>query len=310
MDRLKSIETFVRVARALSVSDAARSLGISRGLASVHLKQLEDHLGVRLINRTTRQLSMTEAGKDYLEFCVRVLESFEEKDAEISLGQKVPRGHLKILASAALAEFVISPIVAGFAAAYPDMQISLITATRSNFSSELVEFGYDLGITMHPVEEATMVVSRLGCVPWRPYASVDYLEKRGTPLHPEDLKNHDCIPHRTISPDWVWRFTDKKGEATEMKVKGPLFTNNVVILRHFVASGLGIGLLPTYCLSSGFKQTDIVEILKDYAVVSRDIYAVYSSSKYLPKKIRLFLDHLKKHMKTNLNISEPPNPGG
>lgn len=300
MDKLKTIETFVAIARTLSVSNAARSLGITRGLASVHLKHLEDRLGVRLVNRTTRQLSLTEVGQDYFEFCLGVLDSFKDKDAELSQMQKEPQGHLRILASSAFAEFVLAPVVARFAAIYPGVQISLLVVTQPAFSRELVEKGFDVGITMHLVKEASVVVSRLGTVPWLPYASVTYLDRHGRPQTPGDLEHHDCISHQTISPDGIWSF-DKAGTSGKVRVKGQLFTNNVMILRQFVARGMGIGLLPTYCLSAEFRKTDIVRILNDHTFINRDIYAAYSSSKYLPKKVRLFLDYLREELNVHLS---------
>jgi DNA-binding transcriptional LysR family regulator len=302
MDKLKTIETFVRIARTLSVSNAARSLGITRGLASVHLKHLEDRLGARLVNRTTRQLSLTEVGQDYFQFCVRILESFEEKDAELSQIQKVPQGHLRILASSAFAEFVLAPVVARFASSYREIQVSLLVVTQPTFSRELVEKGFDVGITMHLVEEASIVVSRLGRVPWLPYASLDYLEEHGAPLVPDDLQDHDCICHQSISPDGVWRF-EGEGQSGEVRVKGQLSTNNVMILRQFVATGMGIGLLPTYSLNTEFRRTDIVRVLNKYNFVSRDIYAAYSSSKHLSKKVRIFLDYLREELNGHLSVS-------
>jgi DNA-binding transcriptional LysR family regulator len=299
MDRIKAMTTFVRIGRSRSLSSAARSIGITRALASVHLKQLEDHLGVRLLNRTTRQISLTEAGTEYLEFCADILEKLDHKEVELARGQVVPQGHLKILASSAFAEFVLAPIVAQFAAAYPEISISLMTGTTHALPQEMLELGYDLGITMHPVEEVSMVIAKLGEVHWRPYASPDYLQALGAPATPADLTNHACLSHRSISPDWVWRFNGPGG-PTEIKVSGPLFTNNVIILREFVMGGCGISLLPSYAAKTAVERGELVELLLDYTAVSRNIYAVYSSAKYLPKKIRLFLDFMRSHLHRNL----------
>lgn len=298
MDRIKAMTTFVRIGRSRSLSSAARSIGITRALASVHLKQLEDHLGVRLLNRTTRQISLTEAGTEYLEFCAEILEKLDRKEVELGRGRVVPQGHLKILASSAFAEFVLAPIVAQFAAAYSEITLSLMTGTTHALPQEMLELGYDVGITMHPVEEVSMVIAKMGEVHWRPYASPAYLEARGVPLAPADLLDHDCLSHRSISPDWIWRFKGAEG-ATEVRVSGPLFTNNVIILREFVMGGCGVSLLPSYAAKAAVDRGDLVELLPEYTAVSRNIYAVYSSAKYLPKKIRLFLDFMRDHLHRN-----------
>jgi DNA-binding transcriptional LysR family regulator len=300
MDRMKTMATFVKIARAASLSEAARTLGITRALASNHLRQLEDHLGVRLINRTTRQLSLTEAGADYLEFCMRMLQSLDDKDSEISQSQMLPRGHLKVVASAAFAEFVLAPITARFTETYPEIQLSLITGATPTSSHELVELGYDLGITMQRVEEVSMVIARLGAVHWRPYASASYIARRGAPLTPADLVQHDCLLHQRISPDRTWQFEGPDGHF-DLKVTGPLFTNNVMVLREFVLAGRGIGLLPRYSAMSFVERSELTELLMDYTTVSRDIFAVYSSAKYLPKKVRLFLDFVRKELRGALD---------
>lgn len=303
MDRMKTMATFVKIARAASLSEAARTLGITRALASNHLRQLEDHLGVRLINRTTRQLSLTEAGADYLEFCTRMLQSIDDKDSEVSQSQRSPRGHLRVVASAAFSEIVLAPISARFTEAYEEIQLSLITGATPTSSHELVELGYDLGITMQRVEEVSMVIARLGAVHWRPYASAAYIDRRGVPLTPADLAEHDCLLHQRISPDRTWQFDGPDGHF-DVKVGGPLFTNNVMVLREFVLAGRGVGLLPRYSAMPYARNSELVELLLEYSTVSRDIFAVYSSAKYLPQKVRLFLDFVRKELRGGLDRRE------
>jgi len=301
MDRLKAMTTFLRVGRSRSLSSAARSIGITRALASVHLKQLENHLGVRLLNRTTRQISLTEAGTEYLEFCADILEKLDRKEVELARGQVVAQGHLKILASSALAEFVLAPIMAQFAQAYPEISILLLAGTTHALPQEMLELGYDVGFTMHQVEEMSMVIAKMGEVHWRPYASPDYLEGSSTPAIPADLAGHACLSHRSISPDLIWRFNGPGG-PTGVKVSGPFITNNVIILREFAIGGCGIALLPSYAAQIAVERGELVELLLDYATVNRNIYAVYSSAEYLPKKIRLLLDFMRIHLQRKLAI--------
>jgi len=299
MDLIKAMSTFVRIGRSRSLSSAARSIGITRALASVHLQQLENHLGVRLLNRTTRQISLTEAGTEYLEFCADIIERLDRKESELGRSQVVPRGHLKILSSSAFAEFVLAPIAAQFAATYEEITISLIAGATHALPQEMLELGYDLGITMRPVQEVSMVIAKMGEVHWRPYASPSYLEAHGKPLTPGDLTAHACLAHTSISADWIWPFNGPEG-STEIKVSGPLFTNNLVILREFVLNGRGISLLPSYAAKTAVERGELVELFPHYSAVNRNVYAIYSSAKYLPKKVRLFLDFMRGHLHRDL----------
>src|SRR5665647_627912 len=162
MDRLKAIETFVRIAQTGSLSKAAQELGTSRALASSHLKQLEDHLGARLVNRTTRQLSLTEIGQEYLTFCQATLASFEETESAISRRRDEPRGTLKILASMAFGNLHLAPAIARFTAEHSDIKVSLILTDTSFSPFELIDQGYDLAVWMHSIEDMSIISTKLG----------------------------------------------------------------------------------------------------------------------------------------------------
>lgn len=296
MDRLKAIESFVRIAQTGSLSKAAQDLGTSRALISSHLKQLEDHLGVRLINRTTRQLSLTESGQEYLAFCQSTLAAFDEAEQSLARSREEPRGRLKILASMAFANIHLAPVAAEFSLAHPDIQISLITTDTSFSPLELIEQGYDLAVWMRPIEDMSIISTKLGEVRWPALASPAYLEKHGTPQDPQELVHHTCLLHRSIAPDSVWRFTGPD-EAVTVKVAGPLLTNSVFALRASALAGVGITLLPTYFIQDEIESGKLVELFPDHGAPRRPIYILYPHAQYLPLKTRLFIDFLRAYVR-------------
>jgi hypothetical protein len=296
MDRLKAIESFVRIAQSGSLSKAAQDLGTSRALISSHLKQLEDHLGVRLVNRTTRQLSLTESGHEYLAFCQTTLTAFDEAEQSLARSREEPRGTLKILASMAFANIHLAPVAADFSLAYPDIKISLITTDTSFSPFELIEQGYDLAVWMRPIEDMSIISTKLGDVRWPALASPAYLEKYGRPETPADLSTHTCLLHRSISPDAIWRFTSANGD-TSVKVSGPLLTNSVFALRASALAGVGVTLLPTYFIQDVIESGKLVELFPDYGAPRRPIYILYPHARYLPLKTRLFIDFLRAYVR-------------
>lgn len=296
LDRLKAIETFVRIAQSGSLSKAAQELGMSRALASTHLKQLEDHLGARLMNRTTRQLSLTEAGQEYLVFCQSALAAFDEAEQAISRSRDEPRGTLKILASMAFANVHLAPAAAEFSLQHPDIKISLILTDTSFTPFELIDQGYDLAVWMHAIEDMSIISTKLGEVRWPALATPAYLEKRGRPRHPSDLAGHPCLLHRSISPDATWRFDGPEGQVA-VKVAGPMLTNSVYALRAGALAGVGVTLLPTYFIEDDLASGRLVEIFSDHHLPRRPIYVLYPHARYLPLKSRLFIDHLRAYVR-------------
>lgn len=292
MDRLKAIETFVHIARTGSLTRAAAELDISRALASTHLKQLEAFLGVRLINRTTRHLALTEIGTEYLRFAKKALDSFDEETAAISKWHDNARGHLKILTSTSFGNFRLGPIVPAFLKQFPEIEISLMVTDTHVSGPDLIDRGFDLAFTMQLLDDASIVCTRVADVCWLPWASPGYINEHGEPRAPQDLTRHNCLVHRSVSPDGIWRLS-RRSEVVPIKVRGSFVTNTVVPLASMVAAGLGIGLLPAYCIEDEVAAGTIVRILNAYAGPSRTAYAIYPHARYLPKKVRAFLDFTK-----------------
>lgn len=296
MDRLKTIGTFVQIAKSQSVSKAADELGISRALASAHLKQLEQHLGVRLVNRTTRHLAMTEAGAEYLSFCTQVLDSFEAQEARISQLQTEPQGHLKIMASMAFGHSQLAPIITDFTNLHPKVKISLILSDRSFSPSDFVEGGYDLGISMHVIKDASIVSSKVADGTWLACTSPRYFDGHPAIKTPSDLANHNCLIHRSHAPDAIWRFSGPS-RLYEVAVSGSLFTNSAMVLRAAVLSSAGISMLPIYAIGGDLEEGRLTQVLSGFSSAKRPIYIVYPHGRYLPKRTRLFIDFMRQKLK-------------
>jgi DNA-binding transcriptional LysR family regulator len=296
MDRLKVMESFVCVAESGSLVKAAKRLGISRALVSSHLKQLEDHIGCRLVNRTTRQLALTEVGQEYLVFCRGILAAFDAEDAALSRWHEGPRGQLKIVASYAFGNFKLAPIIADFLARHPEVSASLILTDTHVTPLEMIERGYDLAFTSQALNDASIITAKVGETLWLPCAARSYLRRSGRLEEPEDLAGHACLNHRSIAPDGIWRFTSGSREIP-VKVSGPFVTNSVIALKSLAQAGRGVALLPTYALVDGTGGAALERVLPAFGGPLRPIFALYPHAEHLPKKVRTFLDFTKQALR-------------
>ena len=229
MDRMKAMETFVRIAKSGSLARAADQLGMSRSLISKHLQQLEAHLGVRLFNRTTRQIALTEIGIEYCAFCNRVLSEIGEEERSLAYLNSQPRGSLKIISPMGYGNLHLAPVVASFMRTYPHINVTVVLSDTSMTPVDLIENGFDLAVRTGEIADMNLPARRIGDVRWRLCAAPGYLDGFGAPQTPDALGNHNCLLHRKISPDSVWFFgTDG---LISVPVSGTLMTNSVLIIR-------------------------------------------------------------------------------
>lgn len=291
MERFKTMESFVRVVRAKSFSLAAKELGLSRALVTKHVQALEDHLGARLLNRTTRSLALTEIGAEYYDFCQRIIGEIEEEERALRDLQKEPRGSLRVLSPKSFATLHMCEAMAAFAQRYPDIRVTLVLDDSSLHSINLVSQGYDLAVRLAAIDDSTLVARKLATLKWVACASPDYLKRHGVPSSPRDLANRNCLTHMTLGPDRLWRFDDGK-KPIEVKVQGTFTANSVIALQHAARIGIGIALLPTYSAAEDLKRGLLKPILTDYRLDERPLYAVYPYGANPPKKVRLLVDFL------------------
>ncbi len=292
MDKLKHMETFVKIVRTGSLAKASELLNISPSLASMHLKQLEEYLGNRLLVRTTRHIALTEVGQSYYQFCADVIAQIEEEERYLQQSQKAPSGNIKISSPMmGFSNLKLASTVSEFLELYPDIKISLILSDTRPTRAYLTEGGFDLAIIFGELEESSMIARRIGRVKHVACASPRYLEQHAAPSMPSDLVGHNCLIHRKATPDSTWHFT--RGEQHHaVRVSGTLETNSIFLVRDAALANLGIGVLPTYCLDDALETGALVEVLPEYHVETQDIHVLFPYSRFLPYRIRAFIDYM------------------
>jgi DNA-binding transcriptional LysR family regulator len=289
MDKLSAMAVFAKVAEAKSFSAAAQRLGISKSAASKQVSNLERSLKARLLNRTTRRLSLTEVGAAFYEHCARMLAEAEAAELAVSRLYAEPRGVLRVTAPAAFGHLHIAPGIPDFLARYPDMSVQIVMNDRQ---VDLVEEGFDVAIRMTREQTPNVVARRLAPVRWAVCATPDYLREHGTPRTPVDLTGHNCLFYSFLEASSEWRFTAKAGEST-VRVAGNFTVNNSEALREAVLKGIGIALLPTFTVGTDVREGRLQQVLREYrahGTFGSDVYAVYLPTRYLSPKVRAFVD--------------------
>ena len=286
-DALQEITIFARVVSTGSLSAAARDLGLSPALVSRRLSGLEARLGVRLINRTTRSLHMTDEGAAYYETCTRVLAEIEEADAAVSAGRAEPRGILRVALPASFGNQHVAPLVPRFAARYPDVQLALSLSERN---VNVVEEGFDLAIRIADLADSSLAARKLAPNRRVVCASPAYLQRHGAPRTPEDLAQHNCL---TTDFTMNWDYRDLEGTPGSVRVTGRYACDNWSVLREWALAGLGIALKSTWDVRRHLEDGSLVSLLPGYTFATDvAIYAVYPHRRHLPAKTRAFIEFL------------------
>lgn len=279
------LKLFVRVASTQNISVAGKALDLSPAVASAHINKLEGALGVRLIHRTTRKVSLTEEGIVFLPHAEDVLDSVEAARASIGAGSSSPSGIIRIAAPASFGRMHLLPALNGFFERYPDLTVDL---KLSDTIIDLVEGGFDIAIRNSALKDSSLIAKKLARDSRILCASPDYLATYGEPNSPEDLKNHQCI---TLMGLDNWLFNTVNGQL-KVKVKGCFRTDNGEAIRDACVNGLGITINSSWSAYQQLNSGKLVQVLKDFPLVSNtDIWAVYPSSRLLAPKVRAFIDY-------------------
>lgn len=289
MDRFEAMRVFSQVVELGSFSKAADQLGLSATATSRHVAELESHLQTRLLNRTTRRISLTESGRAFYERCVQVLADLEEAEQEASRAAVVPRGTIKLTCAVNFGVRHLAPAVAGFLAAHAEVRFDVSLSDRT---VDLVEEGFDLGIRIGSVGSEQLVARKLGETRLVPCASPAYLAARGAPRSPEELAGHNCFTYEYSSAKNVWRFRDAAGAEHLVRVNGSLHSNNGDLLAEAAARGAGVVFEPAFIVGPELRAGRLVPLLQEFMPAPVPIYAVYPSRKHLSAKVRLFVDFL------------------
>lgn len=284
MDRLTGMAVFAKVAEEKGFSAAARALGLSKSAVSKQVARLEDRLGARLINRTTRRLSLTAAGTAFYERCARVIAEAEEAERAVSSLHAEPRGVLKVNAPMSFATLQLAPAIPEFMARYPELAVDL---TLNDRMVDLVDEGFDVAVRIARLTDSSLIARRLAPSRRLVVASPDYFARRGTPARPEDLKNHNCLLYAYTLTGDEWRFRDQS-----VRVTGNLKANNGEVLRAAVLAGAGVALMPTFIVGDDVRAGRLQAVLGAWEDHSSSVYAVYPHARYLSTKVRVFVDYL------------------
>lgn len=292
MDRLTGLIVFTQVAESGGFSAAARRLNISTTMVSNHIQALEDRLGARLLNRTTRRVSLTEVGRAYYERCTRILGELEEADAAAGVLQSTIRGTLRLFVGTHIMPF-IAPVVVEFLAQHPQASIDLNSGERA---IDMVEEGLDLAIRATQPSDASVIVRQLASWHHVLCCAPSYIEKRGAPHRLEDLRNHNCLRYSLYPFGDEWHFIGPGEAQVSVKVWGNLITNNAPVLRLAALQGQGVIMAPTFIGADDLRAGGIVRLLPDHRAVDFAINASYPTRHHLSTKVRAFLDLATRHM--------------
>lgn len=288
MARLKQIETFVSVASRGSLTAAAAAEGIAPGVVSRRLDALEARLGVKLLLRTTRRVTLTFEGSAYLEDCQRILRELGDAEASVSLGGVKARGHLRISAPAGFGRRHVAPLIMQFLDANPEVTVTLDLTDRL---VDLVNEGVDCAIRVGELSDSSLVSIRLAENRRVVVASPDYLARHGTPQTLADLSHHNCL---SLGQQRGWLFRDN-GEIVSIKVSGLLECNDGAVLHEWALAGRGLAWRSLWEVGDDLNNGALVPVLDEFAAPPTGIHAVFPQRKYLPLRVRLLIDHLKHH---------------
>ena len=288
MDLLTGMRTFAAVVATGSFTGAAERLGISRALTSKYVGQLEEHLGVRLLNRTTRRLNVTEVGQTCYRRCRQLLEEMDELEAAVRLQQAAPRGRLRVAAPTNFGERYLTRAVADYLAERPGMSVELVLSDRF---VNLVEEGFDVAVRIGRLADSSLIARRL--VPMRVAlsASPAYLQRAGKPAHPRELGGHECIIDTNLPDPGQWTFQDRDSNF-RVKVRGRFHVNNALAVREMLLTGLGIGLCPWFVIEEDVQAGRLQVLCGEYELTGRGINAVYPHHRHLAARVRTFVDFL------------------
>jgi len=288
VDTLSNIKAFIQVVEAGSFALAAERLNISRAMVSKHVQHLEDRLGVRLLNRTTRRLSLTEAGTAYYERCGTVLDALDEADLAAAQLAFTPKGTLKINAPVAFGTRHLYPAIAEYLRTYPEVKLDL---TLEDQVVDLVKDGVDMALRIGQLADSSLVARRLAPARLAVCGSPAYFAKHGVPRTPEELQRHNCLGYAYAEFPETWRFTGRDG-GHAIQISGNMRANNGEVLRAAAIDGLGVALQPTFIVGDDIKAGTLQAVLTNYAAEEFSIYAVYPSRHHLSAKLRMFIDFL------------------
>jgi DNA-binding transcriptional LysR family regulator len=288
MDKLASLRAFTKVVELGSFSEAGRTLRLSRSAISKYISDLENELGVQLLNRTTRQVSPTENGQLYFERAIGVLSELDAADQAVAHLQATPRGLLRVNAPMSFGTLQLGPAIADFMERYPELRIQLVLSDQH---VDPVQDGLDVTLRIADLESSSLIARKIMPIDRVVCASPNYFERHGTPKHPSDLREHNCLAYGFLSTGNQWKLIGKDGDHW-IQPQWTLCVNNAEVLRDAAINARGIAVLPVFIASDALRDGRLRTCLDDYHPPQLTLYAIYPPTQHLAMKVRLFIDFL------------------
>ncbi len=292
MDRLRTMTSFMRVARAGSYTVAAKQLGVSVALVSRHVADLEARLGVRLVNRSTRSLSLTDEGRRYADLCEQLIDQIERGDGAIVQSGSSPVGTINVSAPKSFGSLDFGDALVAFAKMHPRIRVSVVLEDFSFQPYDFMEQGQDVAIRLSEIRDSSVIGRRVGTLKSVLCASRGYVAREGLPRTLADLAKRPCLAHINLERnDRIWRFRGPRGPVS-VKIEGPFLSNSALVLRKAVLADLGIGFLPRYAVDADLAAGRLIPVLPQFRCEERPIVVVHPRATLVPQRVRLFVDFL------------------
>jgi DNA-binding transcriptional LysR family regulator len=298
VDRFQAMRVFCSVIEAGGFAAAADQLGISTSAVSRQVAQLEAHLSVRLLNRTTRRMSPTAEGFAYFERCTQLLADLEETEASVCGEARRPRGRLRLTAPMALSVLRLAPAFAAFSQAYPEITLDIVLSDKV---ADFTEEGLDLAIRVGRVGSENVVARHIGETALLIAAAPAYLARAGTPATPDELARHACFAYSFSATGRNWDFDDGQGRSASVRVDGAIKSNNGMLLAQMAAAGSGIVLGPCFILLPLIESGQLVRLLPDWGARRLPIHVVYPTRRHLSAKVQAMTGFLAQWFENHKN---------
>ena len=289
MDRYENMHAFVRVVEAGGISAAADRMGVAKSVVSRRLKELEEHLGVELFHRTTRQMNLTDTGRAFYAQCVRILDDILEAELATSQFHGALKGRLRVAVPLSFGLMHLGPAINAFLQQHPEIEFDLDFNDRQ---VDILAEGFDLAIRIASLPDSSLIARPLAPIRTVVCASPAYLERMGKPQSPEDLKHHRCLVYTLSSQFEYWNFFMVGGQILKIPITPYLKAGNGQFLCDAAVDGLGVVMLPTFIVHQAMTVGDLVPVLADYPCQRLEAYAIYPQTRHLSQRVRAFVDFL------------------
>jgi DNA-binding transcriptional LysR family regulator len=290
MDRLRLMSTFVAIVDTGSFTAAAHKLGASRSLMTRHVAYLEDHLGARLLNRTTQKLSVTDSGQQYYRFCMRFLEELEQEEANVSRSRTNQGGTIKVMGPKMFGSMYLSQAIADFVLRYPKISISLMLDDQPPDLGRFTDQGFDLAVRTAYAADSTLICRKIASLRWVVCAAPEFFRRHAMPDTPADLSSLPCL-HYGLDQKHELAFSGPRGES-RVTINGPIKANSVAVLRAAALRSVGLLICPIYCVAEDLRQGRLVEIVWGYSLKPNMLSLIYARDRLQPTRVSIFIDFL------------------